>query len=236
MSGRAKSVVIVGNSGFARECHIMLRQMMRADAEISFRGFLSFEGYEADLKEQSENFIGVDDNYTFAPHEAAVIGIGDPTLRRKAFEKLRGKDVPFFTLIHPSSYVDDSTVLGEANIIGANCHISCDCSIGNANVLNGLVHIGHDTAVGHYNFIAPNVQVLGCVRMGDRNSVGATSVILPHARMGDGNIIAPLSAVYKGCGSGVYMAGSPAVKMANTKNPCGIYQDTGAVAKLRREP
>lgn len=208
-----KHIVIVGNSGFARECYIMLRHMMAESPDLSFKGFLSFEGYQADLKELSPLFLGIDDDYPFAPDDYAVIGLGAPALRAKALAKLQSRKVPLFNLIHPHSYVDASTQLGEGNVIGYNCHISCDCSIGDANVLNGLIHIGHDCIIGNCNFIGPGVQILGSVRMGAGNSVGATSVILPHARLGDSNTIAPLSAVYKGCKSNLYMAGNPAVKI-----------------------
>lgn len=213
MSHSVRDIVILGNSGFARECFIMLREMMKHDSALRFQGFLSFEGYQADLRELSDFFLGVDDDYAFKTGQLAVIGIGDPELRKKAHTKLVSRDVSFFTLIHPNTYIDPTVNLGEANIFGTNCHIGCNCAIGSGNVLNGLVHVGHDAVIGDHNFIGPGVQILGKVTIGSLNSLGASSVLLPQAKIGDGNIIAPLSAVYKGCGSGVYMSGNPAVKM-----------------------
>ncbi len=214
---QTKRIVIVGNSGFARECYIMLRHIMGADPGISFRGFLSFEGYEADLKELAPYFLGIDDDYAFAGDEYAVIAIGKPELRKRAFEKLTARDVALFTLIHPHSYVDPSTQIGVGSIIGYNTYVSCNCTIGNGNVLNGLIHIGHDSSMRDFNFVAPGVQILGCVSIGSQNSIGATSVILPHAKIGNNNIIAPLSSIYKGCKSNCYMAGNPAVKIGSAK-------------------
>ena len=217
-SKNRKHIVIVGNSGFARECHIMLRQMMLADPALDFRGFLSFEDYEADLKDLAPLFLGNDDDYAFTPEEPVVIGIGDPDLRKKAHEKLMARGCSFFTLVHPTSYIDASASLGEGNIFGSRCHVTSNCAIGNANVFNGLVHIGHDAVIGDYNFVAPNVQILGDVRMGDLNTIGATCVLLPHCRIGCGNILAPLSAMYKGCGDFTYMSGNPAIRMG-TRDP-----------------
>lgn len=213
---QGKRIVFIGNSGFARECYIMLRHVMAEDPCISFKGFLSFEGYEADLKELSSYFMGSDDDYAFAADEYAVIAIGKPELRKRAFAKLTTRNVRLYTLIHPRSYVDPSTRIGVGNVIGYNTYVSCNCTIGDANVLNGLIHVGHDCTVGDFNFVAPGVQILGCVNMGSHNSIGATSVILPHAKIGNGNIVAPLSAIYKGCRSNCYMAGSPAVKIGSS--------------------
>lgn len=215
MAGEQKHIVIVGNSGFARECHIMLRQMMRMDSALRFRGFLSFEGHEADLKDLTPLFLGNDDNYAFAPEDFVVIGIGDPYLRKKAHEKLTERGCSFFTLIHPTCYIDTSTLLGEGNIFGSRCHVTSNCTVGNANVFNGLVHIGHDVNIGDYNFVAPNVQILGAVSMGNLNSIGATSVLMPHCTIGCCNMIAPLSAIYKGCRNYSYMSGNPAVKIGS---------------------
>lgn len=214
----AQSIIILGNSGFARECHIMLRHVMERQPNLSFRGFLSFEGYPGDLKELSPLLLGDDDKYVFSSDEAVIVAIGDPGLRKKAFEKVKARGGFFFTLVHPQSFIDSSVIIGDANIIGYNCHISCNCTIGDANVCNGLIHIGHDTTIGNYNFIAPNVQILGGVRIGSQNSIGATSVILPHAVIGNNNSIAPLSAVFKGCKDNCYLQGNPAIRFGS-KSP-----------------
>lgn len=218
MSAADTHIVILGNSGFARECFIMLRKMATLDPSIRVRGFLSFEGYKADLKGQAPLFLGIDDDYGFAPGERAVIAIGDPHLRQKAHAKLKARGVPLFTVMHPTAYVDASSGIGEGNIFGARCYVTCDSVIGDCNVFNGSIHVGHDCCIDQYNFIGPGTQILGNVRLGSRNSVGAVSVLLPHCAIGDDNIIAPLSAVYKGCRNGVYMAGNPAVKIGRRED------------------
>lgn len=213
MANESNPVVIVGNSGFAREVHIMLRKMMLQDSSILLRGFLSFEGYPGDLKELGSMLLGHDDEYAFAAGEKAVIAIGDPHLRQKAHVKLRAQNVRLFNVIHPEAYIDASSSIGEGNIFGARCYVTCNSSIGDGNVFNGMIHVGHDCVIGDYNFLGPGTQVLGDVRIGSLNAIGATSVLLPRATIGNGNKIAPLSAVYKGCRDNVYLAGNPSVKI-----------------------
>lgn len=212
-SDSTENIVIVGNSGFARECFLTLRKMKEAGSDIAVLGFLSFEGYQADLKELAPMFLGDDEEYAFGPDECAVIGIGDPGLRHKAFHKLKKKGVRFFTVMHPKAYVDQSTTIGEGNIFCARSYVTCNCVIGSGNVFNGPIHVGHDAVIGDCNFVGPGTQILGAATMGSRNSVGALCVLLPKCKVGNGNVIAPLSAVYKGCRDNVYMAGNPAVKI-----------------------
>ncbi|MBQ7607912.1 MAG: transferase [Desulfovibrionaceae bacterium] len=207
------NLTIVGNSGFARECHTIVQALVALGHDIFFRGFLSFEGYQADLGRLSPLFLGTDDAYVFGREERVIIGIGDPSLRHKAYAKLKKRGVLFYNLIHPDVYVDESAQLGEANILTSGCYVSCDCRLGNANVLNGVVHLGHDAVLGHCNFVGPGVQIEGFVTVGDCNSIGTMSVLLPHCKIGSHNKIAPLSAVYKGCGDKAYMLGNPALKV-----------------------
>ena len=212
-AGSTKNIVIVGNSGFARECFLTLRKMKEAGSDIAVRGFLSFEGYSENLKELASMQLCDDEAYAFGPDDYAVIGLGGPKLRHKAYYKLKEKGVRFFTIVHPKAYVDHTTTLGEGNIFCARSYVTCNCAIGSGNVFNGPIHVGHDTVMGDCNFVGPGAQILGCVSMGSMNSVGALSVLLPKCRIGNGNIIAPLSAVYKGCRDNVYLAGNPAVKV-----------------------
>lgn len=209
-------LTIVGNSGFARECFIIARALMQRDQTLSFNGFLSFEGYKADLLELSHMFLGNDEDHVFAEDEYAIIGIGDPYIRQKAFEKLKSCGVKLPNLVHPDVYVDASARMGIGNIITSGCYLSCNVGLGDCNVLNGVIHIGHDAQIGDFNFIGPAVQILGEARIGHRNSVGTLCVILPHCRIGNDNKIAPLSAVYKGCRNNSYLIGNPAMKMGTT--------------------
>lgn len=209
----AKELVIVGNSGFARECAVIVKALISAGEDIHLRGFLSFEGYPGELKEWEPYFLGIDDNYIFKANEYAIIGLGDPKLRQKCFAKLSKRNILCYTLIHPDVYVDQSVTMGEANIITSGCYISCNCCLGTGNVLNGVVHVGHDVVMGDFNFIGPGVQMGGYVKIGDLNSIGSVAVLLPHASIGKGNKIAPLSAVYKGCKDYSYLLGNPAIRM-----------------------
>jgi sugar O-acyltransferase (sialic acid O-acetyltransferase NeuD family) len=205
----ARRLVIIGNSGSARECYWTARDML-GDA-FSFRGFLSFEGFSGDLKELAGLEIGNDDGYRPGPGDEFVIGIGKPALRAKAYAKWKERGARFISLIHPGSFMPREISMGEGNIIGRACFFSCNVTLGNANYCNGGVAIGHDVCVGDANLFGPSSMIMGGALIGSQNSFGVRAVVLDRAKVGDGNTVAPGAFVYKGCGNGRLMAGNPAL-------------------------
>lgn len=208
-----KKLVILGNSGAARECYWLALECIDAGLHAEVKGFLSFEGHRGDLRELAHMDLGIDDAYRPEHDDRFVIGIGIPELRQKAFCKWKSRGATFANLIHPQARLVGNPALGEGNIVACNSFISCDSALGDANYLNGSVVIGHDVRIGNYNFWGPFSMVLGGARIGSRNSFGVFSVVLAHAKVGDANTIAPGACLYKGCGDGNVMGGNPALCM-----------------------
>jgi acetyltransferase-like isoleucine patch superfamily enzyme len=206
-------VVIIGNAGAARECYWLLRDVMQEQKNLSFKGFLAFEGHNGDLRELRGMELGFDDQYAPGNDDVFLIGIGMPALRLKAFHKWKEKGVRFMNLVHPSVRLVGEVALGEANILAHHCHISCNASLVDANYLNGSVVVGHDTRIGSGNFFAPFCMALGDVSIGDGNAFGLHSAALAGAKIGHNNRIAPGAYVYKGCGDNRVLAGNPALDM-----------------------
>ena len=208
-------VIIIGNSGAARECYWLYQDMCAGEtfltADTEFGGFLSWKHYPADLRELSDLQKGDADSYPIRTEDRFVIGIGEPSLRKAVFEAFKAKGASFFTLRHPISALTESASIGEANIFQRGSTVFCNAQLGNANYLNGSVNLSHDAEVGNYNFFGPFSLVLGGVRVGDGNLVAVRSTLLPNSRIGNGNILAPHSVIYKGCGDRCRMAGNPAL-------------------------
>jgi acetyltransferase-like isoleucine patch superfamily enzyme len=207
----SRKAVILGNSGAARECYWLLRDVMLERGDLAFRGFLSFEGHAGELRDLAGLALGSDDSYAPAPDDEFIIGIGLPSLRLAAFRKWKAKGARFMNLTHPTVKCVGEIKSGEGNVLAHNCYISCDAALGNANYLNGSVVIGHDARMGDGNFFAPFSIVLGNARIGSGNSFGVHSAVLAGAKIGSNNTIAPGAYVYKGCGDNRVMAGNPAL-------------------------
>lgn len=215
-----RHVVIVGNSGAARECYALFREIVQARPEMerlySFKGFLSWKAYEGNLKRHAGLLLGDADEYGISREDAFVIGIADPGLRHAVYRFFRERGADFLTLIHPWSEVAADVELGEGNILQRGTTVASGAVIGNANYLNGAVHVASDVVTGDCNFVGPGAILLERSRLGDENSLGVRSILQEGCRIGDGNIIAPGSVVCGAYGDRRRIAGNPAVILGET--------------------
>jgi len=208
-----RQLVIIGNAGAARECLWLLGEVAPREPDLTFKGFLAFEGYAGDLRELSRLQLGNDDEYCAAPGDVFVIGIGMPALRAKAWAKWKERGAVFINLIHPACFMAKDISMGEGNIITPACSFSCNVTVGNANYFNGGVVVGHDTRIGDANFFSTYSVIGGNALVGSRNSFGVGAAALERTKIGNDNIIAPGSCLYKGCLDNALMAGNPALNI-----------------------
>lgn len=215
-----QQVVIIGNSGAARECYALFREILQARPEMerfyAFRGFLSWKGYPGNLKRHADLLLGDADDYVISRDDAFVIGIADPGLRHAVYRAFRERGAHFLTLIHPWSEVAPDVILGEGNILQRGTRIATGSVIGNANYFNGAVHIASDVVAGDCNFVGPGAMLLEESRLGDGNSLGVRSLLQAGSAIGDANMIAPGSVVCGVHGDRCRMAGNPAVILGDT--------------------
>lgn len=211
------SVVIIGNSGAARECYWIFQDLLHSAAGLrsyyTFRGFLDWKGYPGDLKELAGLHLGTADAYAIQPDDLFVIGVGHPQLRREIFESFKARGASFMNLVHPWTDICASAVVGEGNVFQRGCTVYCNARIGNGNYINGAVNLSHDAEIGDFNFLAPYSLVLGGAKIGSCNHLGPHAVILEHAHAGDNNVFAAASCLYRGCRDNCLMSGNPALKV-----------------------
>lgn len=210
-------IIIIGNSGAARECYWILRDVMESAPGLAgyytFSGFLDWKGYVGDLKELHHFHLGTADAYEPGPDDLFILGVGKPELRKEIFMTFKARGAYFMNLIHPWSSISPTAVMGEGNIFQRGSTVYCNSRIGNGNYFNGAVNLSHDASVGDFNFLAPYAIVLGGASVGSCNHLGPHSVLLEHTRMGNDNLLAPGSVIYKGCRNNCRMAGNPALKI-----------------------
>lgn len=217
------NIYIIGNSGAARECYWILQDVLAHAPGLAnyyhFKGFFSWQGYQGDLKELHNFYLGDVDSYQVVAEDMFIIGIGKPSLRREIFNFMKGRSAIFMNLIHSWSDICPSAKLGEGNIFQRGSTVFCNAKIGNGNYINGACNVSHDASIGDFNFLGPFSMVLGGAEIGSGNHLGPHGVILDHAKIGSGNILAANSTIYKGCKNNCRMMGSPALKIGDNEEP-----------------
>lgn len=155
-----KNIYIVGGNGFARECFGYVQEICATDENVRFAGFLGHGGYghTVNYMDLQRYYRGEAAEHKFAADEYAVIGAGEPSLRRRIYDNLKAAGVRFYTLLSPSSRIAARAELGEGNVFVSTEIVSHNIKIGNGNLFNGRVIVGHDVSVGDFNFSAPTAK------------------------------------------------------------------------------
>lgn len=158
---------------------------------------------------KTENAI---DLYKQNRFDHIMIGIGykHMSVRKSTYENLKGK-IPFGKVIHSSSYVDSSSIIGEGVFILPGCTVDKHVILGNNALLNTGVVVAHDTKIDNHCFLSPAVSVAGKVHIKECCIIGINSTIIdnrviePNIQIGGGTVVIEDLSV-----SGLYV-GVPAV-------------------------
>lgn len=191
-------LLIVGRSGYARECYELIKYINQ-NSNNAFYDVLGFVSDKADLIGKDvidgKKVVACDDNVEelISKHKvvAIVFGIGQPKIRMFAVKKyLNFENVIFPNVIHPSvQFYPEFVTLSRGNVINRGVTFTCNINVGDFNLFNYNCTIGHDTAIGSYNSFNPQCSVSGNMKIGDNNLFGVNCSALENLNIGDNNII-----------------------------------------------
>ena len=122
-------------------------------------------------------------------HRDVVLAIGDNHLRKNYFLDLikMGFNIP--NLIHSSSIIDPTAVIGSGNVIGPNVIIGAEVVIGDNNIINSGAVIEHQTRVGNHNHVSVSAIICGNVSIGNDIFLGANSVVIDKLTVSNDTIL-----------------------------------------------
>ena len=159
--------------------------------------------------------IGVDDDLERLYEEGysdafiTVGSLGDTSIRRKLYKKLKdiGYNIP--NIIDNSSIISDFTTIGEGNYIGKNTVINVGASIGNCTIINTSSTIEHECTINDFVHISPGSILCGNVTIEADTHIGAASVIRQGLSIGSNTIIGLGSVVVSNINSNTMAYGNP---------------------------
>jgi len=161
-------------------------------------------------------------NFPFKIHEVGnypennvpvVFGVSGPKNKYPIFKHFM--DAPqlkmeqFKKVIHHSSYISKSTVIGFGCFIEQNVTISSQTKLGFGITIKRGVSIGHHCDVGDFVDINPGAIIAGKVILGKGSVIGAGATVLDGITIGENSIIGAGSLVTKNIPSGVVAYGNP---------------------------
>ena len=197
-----KKIVIIGYSGHSFGC-----------IEVATKQGFSIVGYHDVLEKVSNpynlNYLGHEDTIDYK--NKPFIAIGDNSIRRKIYEKLRSDNIFLNTiLIHSNTIISKSSLIEKQTFISAGVIINPHVKIDVGCIINTGAIIEHDCSIGQFTHVAPGAVLAGNVSIGSGCLIGANAVVKQGVNIGNNVIIGAGAVVLKDVSSNTTFVGNPA--------------------------
>lgn len=126
-----------------------------------------------------------------------ALGIGNNNIRAKLFEKVKDNGFKIMTLIHPSSVISSSVIIGKGTVVMPNIVVNANAIIGDGVILNTSCVIEHECKIENFVHISPNVSLAGNVIVCEYTHIGIGSNVIQGITIGKNTIIGAGSIVVK---------------------------------------
>ncbi len=148
-----------------------------------------------------------------------ALGIGENRIRGIIYNKLKANNMKIQTLIHPSSVISKSVIIGEGSVIMPSVVVNADAKIGKGVILNSSCVIEHDNVIDDFAHVSPNVSLAGNVKVGSFSHIGIGACVIQGKNIGEHTIIGAGSVVIDDIPSLCVGVGVPAKVIRKNKPP-----------------
>ena len=204
-------MLIIGAKGFAKEVLEVIHQLNQLE-NLVFYDDVNDDAHDKlygqfpvlrTTQEASVYFKTIDNQFT--------IGIGNPVLRKKLYDKFKDLGGEFTSTISPLAIIGN-----YGNQIGSGCNImtgsviTSDITIKKGTLINLNCTIGHDSVLGEFVELSPGVHISGNCTIGNYSVFGTNATMLPKLTIGKNVIIGAGSVVTRDIPNNCVAVGIPA--------------------------
>lgn len=153
-------------------------------------GFFDDHNLKGNLKNNLPvlgNTNEIEQAFTEGVFDVLMIGIGYRHFEvREALFNRFYTHIPFGSVIHSSSYIDQSCKIGVGVFIYPGCVLDMNVVIANNVLLNVGCVIAHDTCIGQHTFLSPAVKIAGFVTVEEKVSLGIGTTVIDNLKIKTG--------------------------------------------------
>ena len=208
-----KHVVVVGASGFGRECLDVVEAMAAAGAPVEVEGVVDDAPSDLNLERlraRGVTYLGSVEEWLSTESTARyILGIGSPQVRRDLVGRLSDAGAQPFTALHPSATFGACVEVAEGVVVCAGATVSTNVRLGRHVHVNPNATIGHDAQLADFVSVNPAAVVSGEVTIGEGTLLGAAATILQNLSVGVGTLVGAGSVVTKDVPDDVVVRGVP---------------------------
>jgi sugar O-acyltransferase (sialic acid O-acetyltransferase NeuD family) len=147
---------------------------------------------------------------TAISHDAAIVAIGDNTVRRRLFEKMQSQGETFAIARHPSAVIAPDVKVDVGSMICAGVVVNTGSLVGANVILNTGCTVDHHNRIGDHTHIAPGVHLGGDVSIGCGTLIGIGSTVMPQRAVGSWSVVSAGALVHSNLADKTVAAGVPA--------------------------
>ena len=171
----------------------------------------------------------------YRPEEARfVIAIGEPRVRKEAYEKMKRAGYEGAILRDPTAYISPDAEVGEATAVCRGAFIGSLARVGRNVYLSAGTAVGHDSVIGDHTRLGVHAFVGGHTMVGENVFVGSGAMLRDRIQIGDRSIIGLGAAVFQNVPDQVTMIGNPA-RISGESGDRPVYGGSAAAAERTEE-
>lgn len=205
-------MLIVGAQGFAKEVLEVVNQLNE------LKDLVFYDDVNKDLPDKLygrfpilTSLEAASDYFTHTDRRFCL-GLGNPFLRKKLYEKFLAAGGQAVSVISPLACIGSFDVqIGECSNILPGVIFSNGTKIGRGGLVYYHSSITHDCVIGDFVQISPGVTLLGKSEVGSYTQIGANATILPNVKIGQNVIIGAGAVVTKDIPDNCLVTGIPGI-------------------------
>jgi len=207
-----QKILVYGAGGFGREVMLMLRQINDINPAWNVVGFFDDAKRIGDKVDDYMVLGGIDEVNALTEPCDVVIGIADPSARRKIVNRITNPLISFPSIVHPSVMKGDMlrNSFGRGSIITAGTIFTTNINVGEFVIINLSCTIGHDVVLENYCSIMPACSLSGFIHAEEGSYIGAGAIILPNIKIGKWSTIGAGAVVTRNVSENATVIGVPA--------------------------
>lgn len=206
-------LILIGAGGHAKAVIDMIKKSNKIDIE----GLIGKYTDEVGKKILGVPVIATDEQlidilrYGVKYALIAVGSVGDNSLRKKLYEKVKNIGYTFINVFHPSAIISEYAKFGLGNVVMASVFIGPDTEIGNNVIVNTGAMIEHDCIIKDHVHVAPGAKIAGRVKIGEASHIGIGAVIIQGVEIGKNSLIGAGTVVLNDVPDNAVVVGVPGI-------------------------
>jgi sugar O-acyltransferase (sialic acid O-acetyltransferase NeuD family) len=208
-----RNLIIIGAGGMGREVYNLATQCPGNLESYRIKGFLDDNLKALNAFKVYPPVLGTINNYDIEEDDIFACSVGNVQIKRKLIDSIRDRGGEFISLIHPTSLINTTALIGEGCIVYPYTQIGSHAVIGNYVLVQSYATIAHDAIIGNYSRIDVQVVCVGSVIVGDAVTIHSGAVINHKVVIGDNAVVGAMSFVIRKVKKGTTVFGNPAIEL-----------------------